>query len=139
MAYKKEDTRVVSISLPKKILNELDDTIKDMGYSSRSEAIRDSLRDFFRDTKTLKEAEGTIEGVLTLIYHHNASNDVSNIRHRHMDIFKAFMHSDFQGGSCSCCEVMIFSGSAESVRKAYFNLRSIKGVEESNIFIAPRD
>ena len=36
----------ISMSLPKKILNEFDDVLKDRGYHSRSKGIRDALQDY---------------------------------------------------------------------------------------------
>ena len=40
---------IVSISLTSKLLKKLDRFMKERGYSSRSEAIRDAIRDFLSE------------------------------------------------------------------------------------------
>jgi metal-responsive CopG/Arc/MetJ family transcriptional regulator len=110
----------------------------DMGYRSRSELIRDALRAFLKEKACLDEHQGAIEGVITLLYEHDAAAVVSTVRHQHMHIFRSFMHSDFDATACSCCEVLMFSGDVVAVSTAYYQLKAIKGVEEAHIYVASR-
>lgn len=138
MTKNKDSVKVISLSIPKKILAELESMKDNMGYSSRSELFRDAVRNLLMQKKQLDNVNGYIEGVIVLLYDHPADGQVSEVRHRFMKTFKSFMHSDFKIENCSCCEVLMFSGIASAVRKAYYELKSIKGVEEANIYIASR-
>lgn len=138
MGRNKRDLNIISISLPEKISRDMDSTITKMGYMSRSELIRDAVRDFLKDVGKLDELKGNIEGVVTLLFNHDCGQKISEVRHKYIRIFKSFMHSDFDIDDCSCCEVLIYSGNAREVRKAFYELRSIKGVEEAGIYIASK-
>ena len=138
MTKDKKNLNIISVSLPAKISAEMDTAVSEMGYMSRSELIRDSVRDFLRENIKIEKISGRVEGVVTLLYSHDCATKVSQVRHRNIGIFRSFMHSDFDIDDCSCCEVLIFSGDAEAVRKAYYELKAIKGVDEARIYIASR-
>ena len=57
-------------------------------------------------------------------------------RSRSIDLIKSFMHSDFKEKSTKCCDVLIFSGDAERIRKAVYDLEVIRNVEEVSLFVA---
>jgi CopG family nickel-responsive transcriptional regulator len=138
MAKNMKELNIVSISLPQKILNDIERALSDLGYMSRSELIRDAVREFLRETKKLEDVQGIVEGVITLLYNHDVASKVSEVRHRSKEIFRSFMHSDFDIDNCSCCEVLLFSGDAATVRKAYYELKAIKGVDETHLYVASR-
>jgi CopG family nickel-responsive transcriptional regulator len=138
MAKNTKEVNIVSISLPERIINDIEHALSELGYMSRSELIRDAVREFLREKKKFEDVKGTVEGVITLLYNHEVASKVSMVRHCYMGIFRSFMHSDFDIDNCSCCEVLLFSGKAESVRKAYYELKAIKGVDETHIYVASR-
>ncbi|MBU4190622.1 MAG: ribbon-helix-helix protein, CopG family, partial [Candidatus Thermoplasmatota archaeon] len=61
------------VSIEEKLLKVFDKLVKKKGYSSRSEAIRDLIRD--ETVKQILENENeTVVGTLTIVYDHDASN-----------------------------------------------------------------
>ena len=58
----------ISMSLPKKLLNEFDEVLKDRGYQSRSKGIRDALKDYIVRYQWMNEMEGTRIGIIAVIY-----------------------------------------------------------------------
>jgi CopG family nickel-responsive transcriptional regulator len=138
MKKNKKDLNIISVSLPDRISDEMDAAVTKLGYMSRSELVRDAVREFLKDQSKIDDVKGMIEGVVTLLYDHDYADKVSEVRHRYMQIFRSFMHSDFEIDECSCCEVLIFSGDAKTVRKAFYELKSKKGVDEASIYIASR-
>lgn len=130
-----KDTRIISLSLPQTALKEIDRTVGDVGYPSRSELVRDAVRAFLREKKEVSALSGHINGIMLLIYDHGCAAQVSEARHRQMGIFKSFMHADFDEGE-DCCEVLMFCGEAEKVRESYFQLTALVGVREARIFLA---
>lgn len=133
-----DSARIISMSVPAGMEEAIRTAAKDMGYRSRSELVRDAIRSFLREKAALDERRGTVEGVITLLYEHEAAARVSMVRHQHMDIFRSFMHSDFDAACCSCCEVLMFSGDIDEVSAAYYRLKAIKGVDEAHIYVASR-
>lgn len=143
MTKKGKDTEIISISLPQGVAKEMDRLVVDLEYPSRSELVREALRDFIRSKKEMDGVEGDVDGVMILLYDHKASLVVSDIRHANMHLFKSFMHTDFEDHSCNihdaackCCEVLLFSGDAREVRRVHDRFRANKHVEESLLFLA---
>ena len=128
-------TKIVSLSLPEKILSDIDRAVDDIGYTSRSELVRDAVRAFLREKSEVSKLEGHINGVLMLVYDHECAARVSEVRHKHMGVFKSFMHADFDGGD-DCCEVLMFCGEADEVKNSYNQLSILIGVKEARIFLA---
>jgi len=45
----------IALSLPKKLLNEFDEVLKDKGYNSRSKGIQNALKDYINNNKRNKK------------------------------------------------------------------------------------
>lgn len=134
----KGENEIISISLPKEAVRVMDGACDCMGYKSRSEFVRDAVRAFVQEKDKIDRITGIIEGVLILVYDHTADNKVSAIRHSYDNVFRSFVHSDFREVTCKCCEVLIFSGEAEKVRKAFYELRTVRHVEEAHLLVTSR-
>ena len=133
-----KNSEVISVSLQRKTVEVLKKAIVDMQYMSRSELVRDAVRAFLKEKQHIDKISGKVEGVIIILYNHDAGSQVSEARHKYIEMFRSFMHSDFDIETCSCCEVLMFSGEAQKLRSAFFELKSIKGVEEAHIFVASR-
>lgn len=143
MTRKGKDTEIISISLPESTAKEVDRLVDEMGYPSRSELVRDAVRGLIQNRLELSRMEGTIDGVMILLYDNKAAREVSEIRHSNMPLFKSFMHTDFADHTCSvhdsackCCEILLFSGDAEAIRQVHNRFRTTKHVEESLVYLA---
>jgi len=136
MTTKGKDIEILSFSLPKKIVSEIDELSQEVGYTTRSELIRDALRSFIRSKSDIEKIKGKVEGVIVLLYQHSADNKVSELRHKHMDVIKSFMHSDFRERASKCCDILIFNADAKRVRKILYEFEAITKVEAVQLFIA---
>ena len=56
------------MSLPKKLLADFDEVLKERGYQSRSKGIRDALQDYIVRHQWMNEMEGERIGIITIIY-----------------------------------------------------------------------
>jgi CopG family nickel-responsive transcriptional regulator len=135
MKKKSNGTNIISLSLPEKMLAQMDLAAEDIGYTSRSELVRDAVRAFLREKAEVGKLEGHIDGIMLLVYHHDSAARVSEVRHRHMGVFRSFMHADFDEGE-DCCEVLMFCGDADKVGASYKQLSTLVGVKEARIFLA---
>lgn len=136
MTSKKKDIEILSFSVPKKLGQELEELTKEIGYSNRSELIRDAIRLLKKSTVEIDRLKGRVEGVIISLYDHSAEAEASDIRHKNMDIIKSFMHTDFNEKTKTCCDVLFFSGESDQVKELAFSLEAVKNVNEVKVFVA---
>ncbi len=58
----------IGVSLPDNLLGRFDEIITKRGYSSRSEGIRDAIRNYILNYEWMNEVEGDRIGIISLIY-----------------------------------------------------------------------
>lgn len=136
MKAKKNGTEILSFSLPNELVRKLDAASRAIGYSTRSELIRDGVRLLVKENEKLDGMKGAAEGVIILLYDHAAENRVSDLRHKFTDIFRSYTHCDFEVKSHRCCEILVFRGEADRVRKMIEGLQAIRNVDEVRVFLA---
>ncbi len=123
----------VSISLESALLGAFDRSIAAQGYATRSEAIRDLIRDrLVRE----EEAQATGEGVavVTLVYDHHARELAARLidkQHHHHGLVVSSLHVHL--GERHCLEVSVLRGPAHEVRHLGEELLATKGVLHGDI------
>jgi CopG family nickel-responsive transcriptional regulator len=118
----------VSISLETALLEAFDGYLAGKGYETRSEAIRDLIRD-----RLIKEEaqQGNKEqvAVVTLVYDHHARELAARLidkQHHHHDLVVSSLHVHL--GERHCLEVSVLRGPARQVRHLGDELLAVKGV-----------
>jgi len=134
MASKKPE--IISFSATKELADDIEALTKDIGYSNRSELIRDSIRMLKKSKLDIEKMKGKVEGVIITLYNHSVEGEVSNIRHSNMELIKSFMHTDFNERTKTCCDVIFVSGQAKEVKGLVFDLGVVKNVNEVKLFVA---
>jgi CopG family nickel-responsive transcriptional regulator len=120
----------ISMSLPKKLLNEFDEVLKDRGYQSRSKGIRDALKDYIVRYQWMNDMEGDRIGILAVIYDHHYTGvmeDLTDIQHDFREYISAVMHVHMTDKYC--LEVIVVKGDVEYIRKLTEKIMRLKGVE----------
>src|SRR5579864_1326755 len=127
------DLTRISISLENALLEAFDQHISDKGYATRSEAIRDLIRDrLIRDEA--RKTDGEQVAVVTLVYDHHARELAARLidkQHHHHNLVVSSMHVHL--GERHCLEVSILRGPAAEVRHLGEELLSTKGVLHGEI------
>ncbi len=127
----------ISMSLPKKLLNEFDEVLKDRGYNSRSKGIRDALKDYIVRYQWMKDIEGDRIGIVAVIYDHHYTGvleDLTDIQHEFRDYINATMHIHMTGRNC--LEVIVVKGEAQEIRNLTEKIMRLKGVEHVKLTTA---
>ena len=107
---------IISLSIPEKLLQRVETTIKDQGFANRSEIVRQALRTFIKDSKSLKELEGEIAASITIIYTRDKTKaQISEIQHSFGNIISTFLHAHIDEEHC--LEVIVVKGDAKIIRK----------------------
>jgi CopG family nickel-responsive transcriptional regulator len=122
------DLTRISISLETALLEAFDGLLVGKGYETRSEAVRDLIRE-----RLIKEegsnAAGEQVAVVTLVYDHHARELAARLidkQHHHHDLVVSSLHVHL--GERHCLEVSVLRGPAAKVRHLGDELLATKGV-----------
>jgi CopG family nickel-responsive transcriptional regulator len=120
----------IGVSLPEKLLGRFDEIILQRGYSSRSEGIRDAIRNYIVHYEWMSDVQGERVGVITLVYSHSQRGLVENIteiQHDYGTIIQSSLHVHLDHENC--LEVVVLRGDGQEVKKAAERMMSLKGVK----------
>ena len=119
------------ISFEPKLLKLFDSFIRENGYSSRSEAINDIIRDRLRRGHK-NQAIGTIK----VIYDHRVghySKNVSNLQHDYHCQIVSSMHSYLNHHNC--LEFIIVKGEIDRMKKLLEKIKKTEGVRKAELIL----
>ncbi len=116
------------VSLASDLLEKFDALCARQGYPSRSEALRDIIRDTLVQD-SLRSGTANAAGVLTLVYDHHVRDLAHKLNERQHDdhnliVASLHVHLDHH----HCLEVLILKGQAVQLRTLADQLRAIRGV-----------
>lgn len=121
------------ISIDERLLGKFDSLIDEKGYSNRSEAIRDLIRNALVEEEWTQENQETV-GTVSLVYDHHTrdlSDKLTEHQHSHYkEIISALhVHLDAQ----HCLEVVVLKGKAKKIKKLAEELIGTKGVKHGKL------
>ena len=125
----------ISISLESALLEAFDRHNKDKGYATRSEAIRDLIRDRLIHEEA-EHAEGEQVAVVMLVYDHHARELAARLidkQHHHHDLVVSSLHIHL--GERHCLEVSVLRGPSAKVRHLGDELLATKGVLHGEVIL----
>lgn len=127
------DLSRIGIALDSELLKRFDHSIEKSGYTNRSEAFRDLIRDrLVREQTASPQAQ--VVGTVTLIYNHHAcgvTEKLTEAQHEHHDLVISASHAHLDRDSC--LEVLIVHGKAARVQHFADLLIGLKGVEHGRL------
>jgi CopG family transcriptional regulator, nickel-responsive regulator len=124
------------ISMPEDLLEKFDGIAARRGYSNRSEAIRDLIRDRLVEEEWASEEE-EVAGTITLVYDHHIkglSPLLLEQQHEFHDLILTSTHVHLDHHNC--LEVLIIRGRAADAKKVAEKLISLKGIKHGRLTIA---
>ena len=128
-----EELSRIGIALDSDLLDRFDRSIEKSGYTNRSEAFRDLIRDRLVRERTAAP-DATVVGSVTLIYNHHASGiseKLTEVQHEHHDLVVSTTHAHLDHDSC--LEVLIVHGKAGRVERFADLLIGLKGVQHGRL------
>ncbi len=121
------------VSLDSDLLEKFDKLCEEMSYQTRSEAIRDLIR----NTLVKREWEDTdkeIAGTLSMVFDHHQSQlsqKLTEVQHDNLDLIVTTLHVHLDHHNC--LEVLVLKGPGDRVRKLGQRLLSTKGVKHGKL------
>lgn len=125
------------VSIEDELLESFDGLSAERGYSNRSEAVRDLMRDALVQARVKVAPDKTeVIASLTLVYDHHArelTDKMAAIQHDHHGLVISVLHVHISHDDCM--EVIAMQGKAVEVRHLADALLSLKGVKHGKLFI----
>ena len=121
------------ISIDERLLERFDELIEGKGYSNRSEAIRDLIRNALVEDDWGKGDSETV-GTVTLVYDHHTrdlSDKLTEHQHSHHDAIVSALHVHLDAHHC--LEVVVVKDTARNVKRLADELIGTKGVKHGKL------
>jgi len=121
-----------SISLEESLLNFVDDRMIPYGYASRSEFLRDLIREKMVE-ESWESGEDAV-GVLSIIYDHHQrelSQKMTSLQHSKLVNIICNLHVHLTHHDC--LEVIIIKGKKEEIERISTQIGGLKGVKYSSL------
>lgn len=120
------------ISIDAKLIGRFDAAIRRKGYTNRSEAIRDLIRDVL--VREEWGADEEIVGTVTIVYDHHVRDLTSRlveVQHTEPDLILSCMHVHLDHHNC--LEVVAVKGRAKKVRAFADEIIGARGVKHGKL------
>ncbi len=134
--FKKGNTmsiRRFGISLDASLLKNFNSLIFKKGYSNRSEAIRDLIRDSLV-REEWEEGDRETLGTITIVYSHDTRELVdvlTDLQHRFYTSIISSLHVHLDGHNC--LEILVVKGKGKNLKKIADRLIGTKGVKHGRL------
>lgn len=127
------------ISIDPNLLAQFDQLIAAKGYTNRSEAIRDLIRDYLVEEEWQREegvaSEGhAAVGTITLVYNHQIremADRLMDLQHQFHEQIVSVLHVHLDAHHC--LEVLVVKGNKSDIQMIAGRLNSIKGVKHCKL------
>lgn len=125
---------IISLSLPKTLLDKVDEYIKQQGFANRSEVVRQALRAYMSEGRNLNELQGRITVVITLIYKREAKrSQITDLQHNYSNAVVTFLHTHVEAESC--IEIIVARENAQVLKSLIQALKANKQISEVKVTI----
>ncbi len=124
------------IAMDSELLARFDRFILKQGYTNRSEAVRDLVRDRLI-TAAVEDPEVSVVGSITLIYDHHSRllpDKLTKLQHDHHNLVIATTHAHLDHDTC--LEVIVVRGKSRQVQKLADLLIGTKGVHHGRLVMS---
>lgn len=108
---------VVSVSMPKELLDEIDQLVEAHNYSGRSEVVRDAGRKLVSEFENTRLEGEPLAAVITVLYPYGETEietALTENRHEHSERIRSNAHSCL-GDDQACIETFTLEGNLETI------------------------
>lgn len=123
-----------TISLDKNLAAAFDGLIKERGYSTRSEAVRDILRSHLQAHEQKRNNKGSCVAAVSYVYNHHErelAERLTGIQHAHHDLTISTMHAHLDHDEC--LETVLLKGPVNQVRQFAEEIIAERGVRHGQL------
>jgi CopG family nickel-responsive transcriptional regulator len=121
--------------MEKSLLKQFDSLCSEKGYATRSEAIRDMIRNMLVEKELEYESTEGV-GTLTLIYNHHQrelEEKLTEYQHHHLESIISTVHVHLT--QHLCLEVLLLKGKTKGIKAIADGLIATKGVKHGKLVL----
>jgi len=125
-----------SVSMDSRLLEKFDRVIAEKGYESRSEALRDLIRDNLVEGEWA-DGEAEVVGVVSLLYDHHTrglGETLTGVQHDYHETVVSAVHVHLDHHNCF--EALVVKGRAGDIHRMADRLGSLRGVKHARITVS---
>ncbi|MBU0497829.1 MAG: nickel-responsive transcriptional regulator NikR [Candidatus Thermoplasmatota archaeon] len=126
------------VSIEPDLLKKFDRMMKKKGYSNRSEAIRDIIREHLV-IEHVQDPSVMVIGTLTVVYDHHTDpliDRLLQIQHDHFQEILTTTHIHIDHSTC--LEVLVLRGIAQHIQKLADSIKALKGIKYGELVITAK-
>ncbi len=127
------DLARIGVAIDSELLEQFDQAISRKGYTNRSEAFRDLIRDELSREQG-EQADASVVGTVTLVYDHHVrllTERLTEAQHQHPHLIISTLHVHLN--QHDCLEVLVVRGASAAVKRVADQLIAIKGVKHGKL------
>ncbi|HTR81162.1 MAG TPA: nickel-responsive transcriptional regulator NikR [Bacteroidota bacterium] len=130
-----KDLTRFGVSMENDLLEKFDLLIARRGYTNRSEAIRDLVREKLVD-ESVQKATTTTFGIISYVYdHHQRELDATLTEFQHHNLKRIVSSTHVHIDHDTCLESVIMKGKASELKKIADKILSFKGVKHGKLIL----
>ena len=120
---------IISLSLPEELLKELDGVLGEEHSATRSEVIRQAVRNYLSEYNKLDNVKGNVIATITVLYEKAEKNEeLFQVQHEFGDMITAYLHSHLADENC--LEVLVVKGPSDRLKNLIDGLKANKPVKQ---------
>ena len=118
---------IVSLLLEEDLAQRLDRLVQAQGYASRSEALREAIRNFLADAHWESGQGGAV--VISVLYAREMPRGaLPALQHEYEDVIRILLHLHLDDRSC--LEVLVAQGEGRRLQELVTRIRTLRGVRQ---------
>ncbi len=121
------------VSMEKNLLEPFDEIILEKGYTNRSEALRDLIREHLVEQDWKVEKKEMV-GTITIVYNHHTrglSDTLTDLQHQFHSLIISTMHLHLDEDNC--LEILVVKGMVDKIKTIADKLISTRGVKHGKL------
>jgi len=123
---------IISVSMDRNTLDELNKTQEKLGFKSRSKLVRAGMDSLVNEFKALDLLRGHNDIVFTVVYRHKDKDRFGDVMEKFDDVITTEIHQHRNG---NCVRILVTSGNAKRLMELFKMIKSKKEIISVNTAI----
>ncbi len=123
----------MSVSLNKKILDDMERMRRTYGFSGRSEIVRAGIRNLLLEEKRREELSGVLHALFLAIHDEGSDEEVTEMGHIYDKLINTHLHSKIDGDRC--LEIFLLRGEAREVKEMAKKFQANKNMDNVQLIV----
>lgn len=124
---------IVSVSLNRTILDEMDKLEKSYGFSGRSEIVRAGIRNLLSEERKRQDLTGMLHALFLAIHDEDSDDQVTEMRHVYDKLINTHLHSKIDRDRC--LEIFLLRGDAREVKEMTKKFQANKNMDNVQLIV----